>query len=146
MDPSNYRRWSYEELKNTLFFTIILLTFLFPSIATALDRPLRVHEVCECVFPAEVGAFGHINAILVRFTLLRSATVEPVMVREIFAERHGKQYRIISMVDSTETKTVGKVGPIVEVMKWNGPYWPGKILYQLTPEQIQIASEKLAQE
>jgi hypothetical protein len=58
------------------------------------------------------------------------------MVQEIFAERKGDKYRILAPVDSTKTSSVGKVGAVFEIVKWKGPYWPGKVIYQLSPEQI----------
>lgn len=51
-----YRRWSHEDLKNTLFITFFLLTLLHPSFAAALERPQRVLEACECQFPEEISA------------------------------------------------------------------------------------------
>lgn len=61
------------------------------------------------------------------------------IVKEIFAVRHEKQYRILSLVGSTETSSVGKGGPVFEIVKWNGPYWPSKVIYQLTADQVYFA-------
>ena len=58
------------------------------------------------------------------------------MVREIFAVRNGQKYRILSLVFSTEVSSVGKDGPVIEILKWKGPYWPGEVIYQLAGDQI----------
>tara|TARA_B100000315_G_scaffold156281_1_gene144822 strand:- start:959 stop:1135 length:177 start_codon:yes stop_codon:yes gene_type:complete len=58
------------------------------------------------------------------------------MVREVLAARKETEYRIIALVDSTESSSMGKEGPIIEIVKWNGSYWPGKVIYQLAIEQI----------
>lgn len=46
-------------------------------------------------------------------------------------------------MNSTETSTVGKEGPIIEIVKWNVPYRPGKIIYQLALDQIHLVFLKM---
>lgn len=128
---------------DSFLFAALVLTLLYPSFVTAVSKTQRVHEVCECRFPAEIGAFKYLKVVRIRYTLFKYLTRDSAMVREVFAERNGDQYRILSLVDSTETSTVGKEGPIIEIVKWNGPYWPGKIIYQLALDQIRVAYLKM---
>ncbi len=130
---------------NSFLFAAIVLALLYPAFVTAVSKPQRVLEVCECLFPAEIGAFKYLKVVRVRYTLFKYIPRNSAMVREIFAERKGSQYRILSLVDSTETSTVGKQGPIIEIVKWNGPYWPGKIIYQLALDQIRVAYLKMVE-
>ncbi len=81
----------------------------------------------------------------VRYVLFKHTPEVVSIVKEIFAVRHGKQYRILSLVASTETNSVGKGGPVFEIVKWNGPYWPGKVIYQLTTDRIYFAYLSLNQ-
>jgi len=113
-----------------------LLTLLYSPFAAALEGPQRVFEVSGSQFPAEFVAFKNLKVVETRYTLFWYIPTKVAMVREIFADRNGEQYRILSLVYSTETSSVGKDGPVFEIVKWNGPYWPGKVIYQLTPNQI----------
>lgn len=129
----------------TICFLFLLFIFplIYPTSVIALSKSQRVYEICECRFPAEIGGYKNFKAINIRHTLFRHLPKNPVMVREIFAERKGKKYRIIALIASTKSKTVGKSGPIIEITKWNGPYWPSKVIYQLTLEQIYLANLRL---
>ena len=122
---------------------LIIFTIIYPSLVAAFSEHQRVNDVCRCMFPAEVGAYKHFKAVKVRYTLFSELSFSTMMVKEIFAERKGEMYRIIALVVSTKEKTVGKLGPIIEILKWNGPYWPGKIIYQLSRNKINLASSKL---
>ena len=128
---------------NGILLAVTILMLLYPSPTSAKNKTQRVFEVCECRFPAEVGAYKNLKVTGVRYTLFKYLRSDSVMVREVFAERKGTQYRILALVDSTETSTVGKEGPIIEIVKWNGPYWPGKVIYQLAIDQIYLAHLKL---
>lgn len=116
---------------------------LYPSLATASNRHQHVFEVCECQFPPEIGAYKHLQVVEARFTLFRHIPQNPIIVREILAERKGTNYRIITLVTSTKNSSVGRDGPVIEIVKLNGPYWPGKIIYQLSLAQINLAYNKL---
>ncbi len=129
----------------------IVLALYYPISASAVHTSThpehqKVFEICSCKFPAEVGAFKYLEAIKARYTLLTPDPESSSMVQEIFAKRKGKLYRILTLVASTETSSVGKNGPVIEIVKWNGPYWPGTIIYQLSPEQIKMADLSLKNE
>ncbi len=134
--------------KKVVGFVLLItaLTLFYPSLVVTSEKPQRVFQVCRCRFPAEVGAFKNLEVISARYTLLNYLPSTVAMVREIFAERNGETYRIVSLVDSTETNTVGKVGPIVEILKWNGPYWPAQVIYQLNYDQVYFAAIQLSEE
>lgn len=129
-------------LLNVLLLSFFL-TFSFTSLSIAKSNAQRVFQVCECEFPVEIGAFNHLKVIKIRYVLFHYAPFDALMVREIFAERQGDQYRILSIVGSTETSSVGKEGPVIEIIKWNDAYWPGKIIYQLSPDQIYFKNIKM---
>lgn len=128
---------------SSVLLAVLVVILSYPSFATAANKSQRVHEICECIFPAEIGAYQYLKAIKARYTTLKYSRFGSVMVREIFAERKGSQFRIISLVGSTETSSVGKEGQIIEVAKWNGQYWPPEVLYQLTSDQIHLVRMKL---
>ncbi len=126
-----------------LLLIIIVLGFLNPYPVSAQSKSERVFEICGCLFPAEIGAYKHLKATKVRYTLFRQIPWTPLMIREIIAERRGEKYRIISLVISTESSSVGNNGPIIEIVKLNGPYWPGKVIYQLTLDQIYYEYQRI---
>jgi|TARA_B100000959_G_scaffold269886_1_gene316120 hypothetical protein len=134
--------------KKVVGFVLLIaaLTLFCPSSVVASEKPQRVFEVCGCRFPAEVGAFKNLEVISSRYTLLKYLPLNATMVSEIFAEKNGETYRIISLVDSTETNSVGKVGPIIEILKWNGSYWPAQVIYQLNYDQVYLAVAQLHEE
>ncbi len=105
-----------------------------------------VLQVCKCYFSSEMISFEKPKVTNVRYVIFNHIKSMPMMVREIFAEDQRGEYRIISLVRSTEKKTVGKVGPVLEILKWNGPYWPGNVLYQLSFREIQDAYTKMISE
>lgn len=131
--------------KKVISFVLLVtaLTLFYPSLVITSEKTQRVFQVCGCRFPAEVGAFKNLDVISARYTLLKYLPSSAAMVREIFAEKNGETYRIVSLVDSTETSSVGKVGPIVEILKWNGPYWPAQVIYQLGYDQVYFAAMQL---
>lgn len=131
-----------RKIYNTLFAVILLASF-GPSDVISKGKALRVFEVCDCQFPAEIGAYKHFNVLKVRHTLLTSPAIDPVMILEISVERKGNEYRILAIVGSSKTKTAGKAGPVIEVLKSQGPYYPGKVIYQLPESKIQTANLKL---
>jgi len=134
--------------KKVVGFVLLItaLTLFYPSLVVTSEKPQRVYEVCGCRFPAEVGAFKNLEVISARYTLLHYLPSNAAMVLEIFAEKNGETYRIVSLVASTETNSVGKVGPIVEILKWNGDYWPAQIIYQLNNDQVYLAAAQLHEE
>lgn len=129
---------------NGLFLLLILLTFLNPSLASAKNKPWIVLDECKCQFPAEFGAYKYFEIIKVRHTIFNEIPGTPLMVKEISAERKGQTYRILVVVRSSITSTVGKTGVLIEIAKLNIPYFYGYVLFQLTPDQIMDEYLKLA--
>lgn len=127
-----------------LFIFVLIFSLLFPFSAKASNKALYVFEVCgNCHFPAEIGVYKHLKAVESRYTLFRHIPDNPIMVREIWAERKGKSYRIITLVASTQSKSTGIHGQVIEIVESNGPYWPGTVIYQLTLTQIDLAYTKM---
>lgn len=101
-------------------------------------------DVCEeCQFPAEIGAYKHLKAVKVRHTLFKYISWSPMMVKEILAERKDKTYRILALVVSTQASSIGKAGPVIEIIELKGPHRPNKVIYQLKLEQIYSSYSKL---
>lgn len=92
-----------------------------------------------------MGALKNLEAIKIRYVLFNYAPSDALMALEIFAEGQGDQYRILSIVESTETSSVGKEGSVIEIIKWNGPYLPGKVIYQLSSDQIYLKKIKMSE-
>lgn len=135
----------HKECSFIMLFTVLVL-FHTSLVYAEQAKPQRVFQVCECQFPAEVGAYQHIKVVSFRHTILKITSTDVSMVREIFGERNGQTYRFVSLVDSTETKTVGKIGPVIEILKWNGPYWPSEVIYQLPIDKVYFAAASMKEE
>lgn len=128
---------------NKFFLMFIILGLLSPSLVAAQIKTERVIDICACQFTAEIGAYKYLKVTKTRFTLFNYIPKTPVMVQEIFAERKNQTYRLLALVVSSQYSSVGKFGPIIEIVKLHGPYLAGKVIYQLPIDKIYHSYAKL---
>ena len=138
------RRLSYD--LRSFFYALVILSAFYPAIVNAMNADKSVLQVCRCHFPSEMISFEKSKVTSLRYVVFSHIKAMPMMVREIFSEDQRGKYRIISLMSSTEKKTLGKVGPVLEILKWNGPYWPGEVLYQLSLRGLRDAYTKMINE
>ena len=74
----------------------------------------------------------------VRYVLLQYASMCAATVKEIYAMKSGFEYRIIVYVRADEDSSTGFEGPIIEITKRNGVYWPAKVIYQLSIDKVHL--------
>ncbi|MFQ5452367.1 MAG: hypothetical protein ACE5DQ_02270 [Candidatus Paceibacterota bacterium] len=116
-------------------FKVILFLMMFLWAVPV--KAENVGQACSCFFPAVVQGYSNFKITArPRPVLLRIIPQKPFMVLETFAERYGKTYRFVSLVASSETKTIGEKGVIIEISRWMGSYHPSIVLYQLSLEDI----------
>ena len=76
--------------------------------------------------------------ISVRYARLNYIKTDVSIVKETFAVKDGIKYRVLNLLLSTETSSVGHEGAVIEVSEWNGDYYPAKVIYQVKPHDIYI--------
>ena len=74
----------------------------------------------------------------VRYVLLQYASTCAAMVKEIHAIKKGFEYRILIYVRADNESSAGFEGPIIEITKRNGVYWPAKVIYQLSVDKVHL--------
>lgn len=108
-----------------------LLFFIFFFILYTTANAKKVYEICDCYFPAEIGAFKYYDVISDRVVPFSHIPFTPVIVRELKIERKEELYRVLILTRSSPVSSIGIMGAIIEIANSNGD-----IIYQLSPLQI----------
>lgn len=116
---------------------VFILTF-FVSYGSVLaeesKKKLYVHEVCKCYFPSTSGQFQYLKVDRSYYTLLYQLPIMTYVMH--VTSPAGYTYRIASVVASTKLSSVGWRGPVYQILKWNGPWYPSDVIYSLDIETL----------
>ena len=108
---------------NNLFKSLFTLLILLLTVSQSYGYEFNINEF---------------KIISVRYARLNYIKTDVSIVKETFAVKNGIKYRVLNLMLSTETSSVGHEGAVIEVSEWNGAYYPAKVIYQVKPHDIYI--------
>lgn len=91
----------------------------------------------------ESNFYINLEVISIRSTLLHDLLFKPIPVLVMTIDFNRTIYKVTNLLISTENKTIGKLGPTIEILEWRGEYHPSIILYQMPIGRIMIEHLKL---
>ena len=108
---------------NNLFKYMVLMSIMLSYATSSYGYEFKINEF---------------KILSVRYARLNYIKTDVSIVKETFAVKDGIKYRVLNLMLSTETSSVGHEGAVIEVSEWNGDYYPAKVIYQVKPHDIYI--------